>query len=471
MKGLELLGNNLKSNFYEYFKFFWPLVSTEQLSLSPHIEFICNDVQKLGQSILNSEIPEHKWNLYNVPPGSSKSTIISILFPTWLIANDSGLYIINTSYSGDLSTGFVRKSLTVIKSETYQLLFDVKLGKTTEGEYETTKNGGQYSTSTGGTVTGKHGNLTIIDDPESVEQSYSKAERDKVNRFITTTLPDRVRDKQKAPMLMIMQRLHEEDPTGNIISKNLNTKHICLPAELGKNTTLGLEYLYTDGYLCPARIGPKVCMEKKKELGSFGYAGQYEQNPTPKGGGKIKREWFNVIHEKELPDNLKWDLWIDGAYTKVTTNDPTGMILTAFHNNMLYVKHGHHDWLTMPAFLKFIKQYCSLNGMSNNSMIHIEPKASGHSMKQMVIDTTDLNCTLIKTKLVNEGKVARLEVASPKAESGRVTVVKGNWNEEFYHQLEGFPAVKHDEYVDVLGYAVDFYFNKTTSSGVGSFGY
>lgn len=458
------LSEDLKGNFYEFFKFFWPLASSDKVTLSNHIKFMCDDLQELGYSIINREKPKHRWNIYNVPPGSTKSTIVSIMWPTWLLANDSGLFIINTSYSDTLATKFVRKSQDIIKNSAYQQLFDVTLSKTTEGYFETSNNGGRMATSTMGTVTGQHANVVINDDPLNVEQSYSKANRDRANRFLTETLPDRVRDKNITPFVLVMQRLHEEDPTGHILSKDLDTKHICLPAELGDNTTQGLEYLYTDGFLCPVRINQNVCHDKLKELGSYGYSGQYDQAPTPQGGGKIKGNWFPIIIEEELPKGLKWDLWIDGAYTKLTKNDPTGMIATAFDGNYIYIRHATSDYLEMPDLLKKVPVYANQHSIDPRSMVYIEPKASGHSLKQMLIDTTRLNVKLIEGHIVSQGKEARANIFSPKAESGRIILVRGGWNKQFIDQLEGFPVMKHDEYIDLLGYAVNEYFMQPKSS-------
>lgn len=458
----DKLANDLKANFYEFFKFFWPLVSSDKLTTSKHIEYICNDLRDLGQYIINREKPPHRWEIFNVPPGSTKSTIVSIMWPTWLLANDSGLFIINTSYSDTLATKFVRKSLDIITNPAFQMLYDVTLSKTTEGYFETNKNGGRFATSTMGTVTGQHANVVINDDPLSVEQSYSKANRDRANRFITETLPDRVRDKSITPFVLVMQRLHEDDPTGFIISKDLDIKHTCLPAELSKKTTNGLEYLYTDGYLCPIRINRTVCINKKKELGSYGYSGQYDQNPTPQGGGKIKGHWFTIVDE--LPNGLKLDMWIDGAYTKNTTNDPTGFMNIGFLNNTMYVEHAFSDYLEMPELLKKVPEYHTAHNLNHQSIIYIEPKASGKSLKQMLISATKLNAVEIDSYLVAEGKEARANVMSPKAESGRIVFLRGNWNKSVIDQLEGFPIMKHDEYIDILGYAVDKYFMKPKQS-------
>lgn len=457
---LHLLSKLLKKSYYEYFKFFWAVISNDDLSLAPYHKYICEELQIIGEHIINKEKCDFDWYLFNIPPGTAKSSMISIIWGTWLLTNSPSIFIINTSYSSTLTDGFVRKSKKILQSEIYKLLFgEIEFTKSTESHYETKQNGGQYSTSTGGTITGQHGNVVIPDDPLSVEESYSKADRDKANRFMTTTLPDRVRDKNITPFVMIMQRLHEEDPTGHILTKDLKIKHVCLPAELGPTTTPGLEYLYTDGLLDPIRMNSEVLKKKKEELGSFGYAGQFDQNPIPKGGGKIKSEWFNYIHEKELPPELTWDMFIDGAYTKNTENDPTGILLTAFKDNNLYLRFAHSDWLEAPDLIKYIIEVVNLYDFTFKSRIFIEPKASGITLKQLLKEHTSYNVIEIKSKLVQDGKEARIQTAAPKVEAGRVTIVIGNWNDEFTHQLEGFPKATHDEYVDLLGYSVDRYFN------------
>lgn len=454
---IKLLASTLKNDYYSFFCFFWPLISDEKLIRAKHIKYICDELTILGNSIINRLKPEFDWYIINIPPGTSKSSMVSILWPTWLLANDPSIFTINSSYSSDLSDGFVRKSKKVIDSQTFKLLFgEIAFTKETESFFETSKGGGRYATSTGGTIVGIHGNILISDDPLSVEQSYSKAARDRANRFLTSTLPERVRNKSITPIVLVMQRLHDDDPTGHILGKGANVKHICLPAELSEKATN--KELYDNGLLDPIRINKEVISKKKIELGAFGYSGQYDQQPHPEGGGKIKKEWFNFIHEKELPGNLIWDLWVDGAYTKQTENDPTGLLLTANQENRLYIQRFHSAHLEMPELLKLIPNF--VTSFTEKSKVFIEPKATGKTLRQLLTKDTRLNAVEIESHLVSEGKEARIQTAAPKVESGRVYLVKGQWNDEFIHQLEGFPTAKHDEAVDLLGYAVDYYFDK-----------
>jgi len=456
MNELKTIGNYLKSDYYSFFRIFWRKCSLDELILSNHIELICNELNSLGNHIINRTYCGYDWLIINVPPGSSKSTIASILFPTWLLANDPSLFIINTSYSDSLATGFVRKSRDILTCTEFSNLFGaVELAKNNENFIETKQGGGRFASSTGGTLTGKHANVLIVDDPLSVEDSYSKTKRDRANRYITETLITRKRDKSNTPTIMIMQRLHEEDPTGYLLAKGLKVKYINLPAEQDGNETH--PEMYTDGLLDPIRMSADILQTFKTTLGSFGYAGQFQQSPFPEGGGLVKREWFNIIDQ--VPEGITWDLFIDGAYTDKTKNDPTGLLVVGKKDNNIYVRNCHHAHKELPQLISFLPEYAALNGMNHLSRTYVEPKASGHSLEQY-LRQSNLNPVLISNPLISQGKTARLNEATPSMESGKWHVLRGAWNDEFFGQLCGFPNAKHDEAVDLCGYAANRYFNK-----------
>jgi predicted phage terminase large subunit-like protein len=140
----------------------------------------------------------------------------------------------------------------------------------------------------------------------------------------------------------------------------------------------------------------------------------------------------------------------------VTAYDP--------YMNRLYIRHAVSDYLEMPECLKFTEEYAINNQLQAQSRIYIEPKASGKSLTQLLNADTNLNAVEIESQLVREGKNARLQTAAPKIESGRVFLVEGSWNDEFRHQLTDFPVAEHDEYVDLIGYATDFYFSEAYNS-------
>ena len=113
--------------------------------------------------------------------------------------------------------------------------------------------------------------------------------------------------------------------------------------------------------------------------------------------------------------------------------------------------------MTFGNLVKFLHDKVSASG-GKRSRIYIEPKASGKSLKQLLKDGTHLNAIEIKSYIVQEGKEARADAASPFCEAGRVFVVEGPWNEDFFDQLETFPNAEHDEDVDNMCYAIHYHF-------------
>lgn len=280
---IEDCRKDLLSDYYRFFRFFWPLISSAEFVDAPHIRLICNELNQLGWYIINKEKPPYDWYIINIPPGTSKSSMVTVLWPVWLLSHNDGIFILNSSYSKGLSERDVRRSKAVLTSLAYQTFFrPLNYVKDTESYFETDKSGGRYATSTGGTIVGYHGNVNIHDDPLSVEMSYSPADRARANRFVVETMSQRVRVKGSTPQVIVMQRLHEEDPTGHIISKGLNVKHIVLPDIVNDKCTH--PEIYTNGLLDPKRLSLQVIEEERKKLGEVAYACQYTQDPNSKDG-------------------------------------------------------------------------------------------------------------------------------------------------------------------------------------------
>lgn len=456
--------------FYAFIINFWEVVNTDEYIDNWHIEYIADFLQEQWFKYMSGD-EIHTNVIINIPPGMSKSTIISQMFPVWIWLHFPKAVIITTSYAPSLANDNSIKSKDIFRSEKFQIFFQeyyktrfgkyIYLTKDTEMDWRNNFGGVRYATA-GGVLTGKHAHIIFRDDPMSVEQAASKTKREKIHRFNDKTLPSRKKNKERTPIYTIMQCLHEDDTTGHEMKKDKKIYRICMPCKVSKYVNPPeLKDKYINGFLDPVRLNQKVLDEQKADLGSYAFSGQYEQTPYPEEGGKIKKEWFNYCKEVELPRNLTWDMWVDGAYTKDTANDPTGLMICAYSEslNRLFIRHGVCDWMEMPELLKFVPEYLANNGRSRNTKIWIEPKASGLSLKQLLNKLTKLSAINITGHLVAEGKEARLQVASPKIESGRITLVEGSWTEDFVKQICGFPNLEHDEFVDLIGYAVEEYFN------------
>lgn len=450
-----------RRSFFYFVQKFWNVIIKEKPVYNWHIEYLCQELQILSIPIVKREKKLYDL-IINIPPGTTKSTITTIMYPAWLWTQDPTIRIITNSYSMNLSIEHATKSRDIILSDEFRRLFPdvmIRRDKGQKTSYENTLTGARYTTSTGGTITGKHAHIIINDDPLNPGQSQSAVNIYAANEH-TKTLSTRKVDKQNTPTLTIMQRLHENDPTGyQLAKKGESIKHINLPAEISDTIKPAeLKNRYIDGLLDPLRLSRDVLAEAKIDLGARQYSGQYEQEPQEDGGNIVKREWFKIITEFEfnkIRSNAPIVFFADTAYTSNTWNDPTGLMATCKIGNDLYITHAKKVNLKFPDLIRFVPEYAIENGYDSRSTIRIEPKANGLSVIDQLKEITKLNVT--KTPTPTEDKETRLNAASPSIECGRVILVAGQWNEELISEICGFPNKTHDEYVDLISYAIQYH--------------
>jgi Phage-related terminase len=179
------------------------------------------------------------------------------------------------------------------------------------------------------------------------------------------------------------------------------------------------------------------------------------QTPSPAEGGEWRKDWFQIKDKSEIPfEKLNWELFIDGAYTKDTKNDPSGFQIGAKWNNDYVIWSSIDKYLEMPELLKFVPNHISTSGVKVNLSL-VEPKASGKSLVQIIRQQTKLNISEIKTTFVNSSKIENARACSHFIEGGRVILVRGAWNENFLHQVAIFPNGKHDEHIDLTCYGIE----------------
>lgn len=451
-----------KGSLFEFVRSFWSVIIPEEPVFNWHIPYLCEELEKLAGYIVRREKKPYDI-IINIPPGTTKSTIVTIMFPAWLWTQDPTIRIITNSYSSDLSTEHATKSRDIITSDKYLRLFpEVRLRRDKSGKenYENTATGARYTTSTGGTITGKHAHIIINDDPLNPAQAYSDTQRETANEH-TKTLSSRKVDKKNTPTITIMQRLHENDVTGYLLAKKGEAiRHINLPAELSdKVLPVEVRSRYIDGLLDPVRLDRETLEEAKIDLGSRAYSGQYDQNPVADGGNMVKTGWFKHISRAEFERLRQYEpihFWADTAYTDKTENDPTGIIAACKIAGTIYIVGAKKVNLGFPELVRFLPRYLRDNGYSDESTLRIEPKANGISVIQ-TLENSGLNIT--RTPSPTDSKKSRLYAASPTIEGGRIVIVDDYFTEEFIDEVCGFPAKAHDEFVDCLCYCIDYYNN------------
>jgi len=455
---------------WEFTQYFWDVNIGDELIPNWHMKYICEELEILGDAIINKKSKPYDL-IINVPPGSSKSTIVSQMFPVWLWLHNPKIVTISSSYSAELSIEHSIKSRNIIQSQKFHELFDdyfedkfgeeIKLKDDQNNKTNWANNfgGARITASTGGTVTGRHADLILRDDPMSVKHAVSEAYRKTANDYNDQTLSSRKKNKKNTPTITIMQRLHEDDTTGHDLMKvRKNIKLICLPAELTMDVKpRELKQYYKSGLLDEKRMDREVLDEAKSDEGTYGYSSKYLQNPLPEEGEKLKKHWFEIVGTEKISPQAVVMFWIDGAYTKKNTNDPTGVTVATISGNDVYILDAVNKWMEFPELIEFLKDYIENQGYTYRSKIFIEPKASGKSIAQILIKETGFNVLEIRSPFVRQSKLERVDACSPTVQSGKIKLVRGPWNDGWLYQVSGFPRVKHDEQVDNLCYLIEHY--------------
>lgn len=448
-------------SFYEFFKKAWHIIEPSiPLSTNWHHKYLCDILQEEAQRI-NENRPKTKDIVINIPFRSTKSILVTVMFPVWTWIMNPKLRFITASYSADLSIEHATRSRDIITSDWFKDrwgdIFHIKKDQNLKARYENNFMGVRRATSVGGTVTGQGGDFLIVDDPVSPQHAASEIERENANEWYRTTFYSRLNNPLTGVRIVIMQRIHENDLSGFLIGheSRMKYKHICIPAELSNDLKpTALEDNYDEnGLFWSDRFSRTILDDYKQALGSYGYAGQLMQTPTPINSGMIKADWFKIDSTKYLDEKTVVDFVIDPAYTANEKNDPSALLAYTFRDNKWQIVDCINVYKEFPDLIKFIQQWVVKNGYSNRSRVYVEPKASGKSIVQTLKKETGLNVR--EDKPPSKDKVARVQDISASLESGRVSLVRGKWNEEFLNQLVRFPAAKHDDMVDCLVMAVN----------------
>lgn len=442
----KILKYKCENDFLFFCRYMYKEIHRRTFIVAPHFILIVEFLMR----VFNGEV---KRGIINIPPRYGKTEIVIKMFIAWCLVRNSQSKFIHLSYSDDLALDNSSQAKEYIESDAFQKFWQMKLKKDAQGKKKWFNEfgGGVYATASGGAITGFGAGVAesnifsgaiLIDDPLKPDDALSEVKRKAVNERFNNTIRSRVNDRN-TPIVVIMQRLHEEDLSGYLLSggSGEHWEHLCLPALNELN-----EPLYPEKHTFEE-------LEQIRQASKYTFAGQYMQQPAPDEGGEWRKDWFEIVNLKSLPP-INWKMLIDGAYTKDTANDPTGLMVYGKYGNDLYILSSIDKYLEMPELIKFIPTYIQSLGVSV-SIIKAEPKASGKTIVQLLKSQTRLNVSEIKTDLVQMSKIERARTVSPFIESGRVKLIQGVWNESYLQQIAMFPNAKHDEHVDLTSYAIE----------------
>lgn len=461
-------------SFYNFVKWAWSEISSEKFQTNWHIEYICNEVQKAVERV-GMNLPKIEDIIINVPPGSTKTTLISVLLNVWCWTRWYWMKYITVSYGSDLSLESADKARDLLRSDKFQMIYpelEVKQDKEAIGNFRVVKKipsspgraprlfygGTRLSTSVGAKVTGFHGHVLIVDDPLNPEQAQSKGEIDKTNRWLDQTLSTRKVNKSVSLTITIMQRLHQNDPTGHHLSQpGLKVKHICLPGEIfeGSENVKPQELVkfYKNGLLDPVRLSIENLKELELKLGQYGYSGQVKQTPTPAKGGMFKVDHFNLIEQMPTETNvIEIVRYWDKAGTKEQADGKgkacytVGTKMARLTNNRFIVMDVKRGRWASEEREEIILSTAKSDGVNVKIFYEQEPGSGGKQSAEAT--TKNLTGFAAYADLPHGDKVYRADPFSVSVNSGQVSLLKGEWNKEYIEEFRFFPFSMYKDQVD-----------------------
>lgn len=455
-----------RRHLFYFMQEFWDCVSTEQPKWNWHIEYLCDQLEKVARRVA-ANLPKEHDLIINIPPGMTKSITCSIMYPVWCWTNWYWMRFICASYGEKLSLELAEYSRELVRSDKFHSYFpelDIKQDKDQKGNFRlvyTQPNGvkqmggSRFSTSVGGALTGFHAHIQIVDDPvkpPDKRKALSTAELVTANHWIDQTLSTRKIDKEITPLVMIMQRLHQEDPTGHILNKKKsNVLHISLPGEITsyRDYVRPVELLlhYKDNLLDPSRLSWNVLKDMESTLGQYGYAGQVGQNPVPPTGGMFKVDRFQII--TDLPNDVNFVQFVrywDKAGSKDSGAYTAGVKILSLKNGkyvIVDVKHG--QWATETRE-SIIRETAEADGKNVIVVTEQEPGSGGKESAEGTI--RNLSGFSVHADRPTGDKIFRADPYSVQVNSGNVMLLRGDWNHDFIEEHRFFPFGRYKDQVD-----------------------
>jgi predicted phage terminase large subunit-like protein len=498
-----------------YSKYVWPVVE-------PAIPFVegwaIGAIAEHLQAVTEGQITRL---LMNVPPGFTKSLMTDVFWPSWEWGprNMPWLRYVCASYSNHLTERDNMRCRNIVISDHYQKRwgdrFKISNEQFTKIKFANNKTGWKLATSVGGIGVGERGDRFIIDDPNNTMEMESEDVRFKTNMWFTEVVPDRLNNPQKSAIVIIQQRLHEDDVSGVAISREMGYTHLMIPMkhDLSRHcvTVLGFEekvneetgetteekIIWEDPRVedeelaWPERFTEEVCFNMERDKGPYAWAGQYQQYPVPRGGAIIKSEYWQLWDRDRLPNFEFIVASLDPAFTEKEENDPSaltiwGVFRDETEDNIQPVPDHlgrHQKWLDnqdMHQNPKVMLLYSWEGRLQFHDLLQkvlevcvpelpikppcfsvdkllIEAKGSGQSVGQefhrLIRGTGRIGVELIDPKKYGD-KVARVHSIEHLFRDGMIYAPDKKWADDVINQCAIFPKGSKDDLVDTTSQAL-----------------
>jgi predicted phage terminase large subunit-like protein len=432
-----LLANNLTS----FTEFAFGVVRPD-ITFKPnwHFEAVTHKLSQVASG-------EVRRLIITLPPRTLKSLCASVALPAWFLGRHPSERVVVVSYSDVLARTHANDFRLLVNHPIYQASFPaMRLARDTDREIVTTKRGKRIATSIDGTLTGLGGNLIIIDDPLKLSDAMSEAVRARVIDWYRSTLLSRADDKKTARIVLVMQRVHQDDLLGYLQEQG-GFEVLNLPAIAQRNETYflgdGRTYDRQKGELLhPEQEPADVLAELKREMGPIAFSAQYQQSPIPPGGTIIKRKLTPYDKIDRQPDDriiVSWDI----ALSEAETGDYSAGVVLLRRNEIFYILEVVRGRFPFDALKRKVMEVKQRYG---SSTLLIEDSPISHGLIQSLREQS-INVTKYKP---DTDKRARVIAQTDLFAGGSVRLPqRAGWLEDFTAELLAFPG-RHDDQVDAL---------------------
>jgi predicted phage terminase large subunit-like protein len=395
--------------------------------------------------------------IINLPPRALKSFTVSTAWVAWMLGVDPTLNIVCVSYSSELAGKMARDCRAIMMTDWFKRLFPgtvISKSRNATHDFETTRGGGRLATSVGGTLTGRGGDIIIIDDPIKPDEVRSDTTRNAVNEWFSSTLATRLNDKNTGAILTVMQRLHQYDLTGMLLEDGgEDWTHLSLSAIAQRDAIIPLtgkrvHHFRAGEYLHPEREGYEVCEKMKSALGSMYFAAQYLQEPVPAQGNLVKADWllpYDTIPEAPVGQIVQsWDTASkEGVFT-----DYSVCVTARIVGRKVYILDV---WRKKVPFPELRKAAIELAQHFRAQVMLIEDQSSGTQLWQSLLNDTPRGVPTPTRRKPEGDKLTRLSGVTAMIERGELLLPsQAPWLAEFKRELLGFPSMPKDDQVDAL---------------------
>ncbi len=447
----EVFNALLRRDFVAFLsKSFNYLSPSQQLHLGWHIRAIAWHLEQVRLGRIRRLV-------INLPPRHLKSVIASVAFPAFLLGHEPARRIICVSYGSDLSELTARQTRQIMMSPWYREAFPVtriSRDKNAVADFTTTGGGNRLATSTGGTLTGRGGGCIIIDDPLKADDAMSVTKRKSAAEWFDNTLYTRLDDKRSDAIIIVMQRLHQEDLVGHVLAKGEPWTVLSLPAiaEIDQRIQIGANRFHdrrAGDLLQPEREPLAVLEDLKRTIGTFSYSAQYQQVPIPEDGEIFKWTWFNFYDE--APARGSGDQIVQSWDTASKVGE-----LNDFSVCTTWLVRGQEYYLLdvlrkRMIFPELRQAVIDQQRRWRANAVLVEDKVSGTPLLQD-LRRPDPRGTVHAIGIEPEGdKVMRASLQSAAVESGQVFLPKSApWLADFRNEIAQFPSGSFDDQVDSM---------------------